>query len=82
MSGGGLWLRVGVIIIEPPLGVEHAIVFTRKVVEQTTGEIELSITASRALIRYNGSDLLAIVRDSDLFAADGRRVNRVAAELG
>ena len=77
-----LWLRVGVTVIEPPFGIEHAIVFTRKVVVQTTGEIKLSITASRAFIRYNGPDLLAIVRDGDLFAADSRRVNRVAAELG
>ena len=88
LGGGWLWLRlrlrlrVGATIIEPPLGVEHAIVFGRKVVVQTTREIELSVTASRALVRYRCYDLLAIVRDGELFAADSGWVNRVAAELG
>jgi hypothetical protein len=77
-----LWLWVGVTIVEPPLGVEHALAFGRKVVEQATREIELSVTAGRALVRCNGSNLLAFVRDGDWFTADSRRVNRVASELG
>jgi len=79
-----LWLRfrVGVAVVEPPFGVEDAIVVGRKVVEQTTREIEFPVTAGRALVRYNGPNLLAFVRDGNLFAADKRRVNRVASELG
>jgi hypothetical protein len=86
--GGWLWLwlwlrlRVGAAIVEPPFGVEDAVIFRCKFGEQATREIELSVTAGRALVCYNGANLLAIVGDGDLLATDNRWVNRIAPELG
>jgi len=86
--GGWLWLwlwlrlRVGAAIVEPPFGVEDAVIFRCKLGEQATREIELSVTAGRALVCYNGANLLAIVGDGDLLATDSRWVNRIAPELG
>ena len=77
-----LWLRVGTTVVEPPLGVENAVVFARKVVEQATREIEFSVPAGRALVRDNSPSLLAVVRDGDLFTTDSRWVNGVASKLG